>query len=137
MKLFPKLSKTANIMLFTVAGVCLVLLVVGLIVTLFIYPFEKPLAFALGLAAGGVMSLLKVVLLDRSIDHSVDMESKQAQNYARLQAIARYGLTLVFVAAIVVFPKVIGLFGAIMGMLSLQLGAYIANMVIKHKGISI
>jgi len=103
------------------------LLAGGLLIIFFAYRFERPLAFGLGLLTGCALSVLKVILLEKAFNKAVDMGKEKAPNYARLQAVLRYGLTIVVMLGAVVFPRFIGLFGIIAGILSLQLASYITG----------
>lgn len=132
MKLFSNLSRTSAIMMKTVGIVCFAMLILGMSVIIFAYPFEKPLAFAIGMATGYAHSILKVVLLERSINQSMDMEKKQAESYAHLHYIGRFVITIAVFAMVILLPGVFGLFGTILGVLSLQIAAHITSIVLKR-----
>lgn len=127
------LSATAKIMLAVIAALFGALLGIGLAVTLLVYRFEAPLAFGVGLLAGCALSAVKVILLEKALTKAVDMGKQKAQNYTRLQVIARYGLTTLVLLGAVLFPKVIGLFGIIAGILTLQLASYITGMIVRRR----
>lgn len=130
---FSKLSYTAKTMCGVIGIIFGGFLLVGLIVSIFIYRFESPLAYSVGLFLGSALSLVKVILLEKALNSSVELESQKAKNYSSLQAILRYALTIIVLLLVVFFPKVFGLFGAIIGVLSLQLAAYITTAVLKNK----
>lgn len=135
LKQLLKLSNTAAIMCAVIAGLFLALLFLGLGVILLLYPFEQPLPYFLGLLAGCLLSAVKVVLLERSLGHAVDLpEEKQAKNYGHLHAILRYFLTAAVLLVVILFPKVFGLFGMILGILSLQISAYITGFIVRRTG---
>ncbi|WRS26583.1 ATP synthase subunit I [Oscillospiraceae bacterium MB08-C2-2] len=136
MNWLKNLSPTAVLMCKVLCGLFGVFLLVGLAVTSLVYPFEKPLPFAMGLLAGTLLSMAKVILLEKSLGRSMDMKKKQAQNYAGLQAAMRYLLTILVVVVVVFLPAVFGVFGTIIGILSLQLSAYISEYLIHKKGLS-
>lgn len=127
--MLSKYSETAKIMLLALAVILAVLAALGLVVTLAVYPFEKPLAYVLGLLVGGGLSAMKILLLERSIAKTVDMEQKNAQSMARLHFFLRYGLTVLVLVGVVLLRQYIGLFGTLLGLLALQLSAYAANAV--------
>lgn len=131
MRLFSNLSQTSRIMMTSVGVICLVMLGLGLIVIHLIYPFEKPLSFVTGLAIGCIQSMIKIILLEKSISHTLDMEKEHATAFASIQAIGRYVLTIAVFAAVLLLPAIFGLFGAILGVLSLQFAAYATNMVLN------
>lgn len=131
MKLFDNLSKTSKLMLAAIAAVCLALLLLGLLVTTWIFPFEKPSAFAAGIIVGCLHSMLKVILLEKSINQTLDMEKERAASFSHLHTMGRYVLTIAVFAAVILYPNVFGLFGAIIGVVSLQLAAHITNRMLK------
>ena len=131
LKRFFHISGTAAIMLVSLCGLFALLLAAGLLVSSFVYPFEQPLPYAVGLLLGIVSSMIKVVLMDRSINRSVELEGRRAQGYATLHTLLRTGVTILFMLLAVFLPKFVGVFGIILGILSLQFTAYIANAVLK------
>lgn len=127
------LRETAKIMSLAVAGLFALLLIVGELIILFVYQFELPYKYALGLTLGSGLSLLKVVLLTRSIDKGAGSEDPNAAGKTSLHFVFRYGLTIVVLACVVIFKDYFGLFGAIGGILTLQLSAYVTNIVLSKK----
>ena len=127
------MTKTASVMCKTIAILFLILLIIGLAVILLLCPFELPLPYGAGLFLGCALSVLKVILLEKTLNKSADMESKHAQVYASLQVLARYTLTAAVLLGAVFFPKIIGVFGVIFGILTLQISAYITSHIINRK----
>lgn len=121
------LSTTAKNMLTAIVWLFAGLLAAGLAVTLLLYRFEPPLAYALGLALGCASSALKVVLLERSNAKLLELDSKAAENLSRLFFVLRFTLTVILLLPVVLLPDYVGLFGAILGVLSLQAAAHIAG----------
>jgi len=130
-----KLSRTAVTMLIAVAGLFGALLLIGLLIIFLVKRFEGPIPFAAGLLLGCGLSAVKLVLLEKALSKAVDMEAGKAKNYARLQMVLRYGLTLLAVLPAVLFRQAVGLFGLIAGLLTLQLASYIANIYLKNRQI--
>ena len=126
------LSKTGAIMCKALVALFVLLLIAGLLVIRFLYAFERPLPFAVGLLLGCALSALKVVLLEKSLSRSLDMAEKDANNYSSLQAILRYGLTVAVMLSAVFLPRYVGLFGLILGVLSLQPSAYITSFILSR-----
>ena len=118
-------------MLMAVIAICFVLLAIGQIIIHFVYPFENALLYASGMTLGCVHSLIKVVLLEKSISRTIDMDNKGAENIARLHYFGRFALTAAVFACVFLFPGLFGLFGTIIGVVSLQLAAYITNFILK------
>lgn len=131
-KWFARLSPTARAMCAAEGSLYIFLLAVGLTVIWTIYGFEKPSAFAIGLSMGCALSFAKIVLLDKTLAHAVTL-GNQAKNYASLQAILRYFGTIAALAPALIFRDIIGVFGVIAGLLSLQLSAFIASAAITKR----
>jgi len=131
MREFFNVSETAKTMIKSLGVVILILLAGGLLITSFVYSFEKPAPYVIGLLTGGLLSMFKVILLERSLNRSVEMGAKSAQGYVGLQAILRYLLTIAVFLLVVFFPVAFGLFGTILGVLSLQLSAYITGFMMR------
>jgi len=138
----PGMSKTAQIMMTAVVSVCFVLLILGLLVINFIYQFEKSLLYAAGIMIGCVHSLIKVVLLEKSISRTLDIgetggnsehDAKRASNIAYLHYVGRFVLTGAVFVLVIIFPGIFGLFGAIIGVLSLQAAAIVTNAVLQKQ----
>ena len=125
------ISKTAAIIHAAIAGLFAVFAVAGLLIIAFAYPFERPLPYLLGLLLGCALSAVKVVLMEKSIGKSLDMEGKSAKNYAGLMVTLRYLLTFAVLAAVFLLKGVFGVFGVVLGLLSLQLAGYIAGYVLR------
>ena len=126
-------------MMTAVAAVCFVLLIPGLFVINFIYKFEGNLPYTAGIMIGCIHSLIKIVLLEKSINRTLEIgesgehEAKKASGVAYLHYAGRFILTGAVFALAVIFPKIFGIFGAIAGVLSLQAAAIIANMVLQKQ----
>ena len=133
------LSKTARVMLASVAAVCLVLLAAGLLFINLIYKFEGSLPYTAGIMLGCIHSMIKIVLLEKSINRSLDIgasgehEAKRASSVAYLHYVGRLVLTGAVFALAIIFPGIFGLFGAIIGVLSLQAAAIFANIILQKQ----
>ena len=134
MGIFSKLTKTAQVMCICLGLMFVVFLTVGLSIIWFVFPFEKASAFVIGLLTGILLSIVKVILLEKSLANAVEMEDDgKVKNYANLQSILRYLGTMVVLLGAVFFPQVFGVFGIIIGVLSLQISAYITGGILKAK----
>jgi hypothetical protein len=126
------LSRTAKIMCGALLALCVFFLMAGLSAISFLYPFEQPLAYSIGLVTGTLLSVAKVILMEKTLNRAADMgEFKSARNYGALQITLRNVLTLGFFLAVFFFREVFGLFGAIIGVLSLQAAAYITGFILR------
>ena len=129
---FWGLSKTAHVM--CVSLVCLFVLVWtgGILLIVFVYPFEGLLQFSAGLLAGSLLSLAKVILLEKALVKAVDLEDARAKNYANFQAMLRYIGTAAVLSFAFFFNEIFGVIGIICGVLSLQIAAYLTTAVLKR-----
>ena len=133
-----KISKTAAIMMEVVMGLFLLFLVCGLLIAGIVFlitghviRFESPLAYGIGLFVGCLLSVIKIFLLDRSLNRLLDMEGGKAKALGSLQSILRHVLTLGFLLSAFIFPDYIGRVGIIIGVLSLQVASYITTHRLK------
>lgn len=132
---FSGLSLTARTMCKVLAVMFVVFLVAGECVILLAYPFEKPVPYAIGLFVGIAHSILKVALLEKSISKSLNYEGQQAKNYANLQALLRYFITIAVLVLVFFIPNIMGVFGTIIGVLSLQVAALISSRMLRGKNL--
>jgi len=125
----------------TTKGIMLGILVfsaIGLVVGIFLVPY--PLRYAIGVGLGCAMSLLKIFLLERSINRvtSADPEDvKAVQNAMRLGYTSRYLMTgIVLVGAWFLLDyqtqAAWGLAGAFVGTASMTLAAIAAKLFINE-----
>ncbi len=91
-----------------------------------IYFADNILYWVLGIAAGTAISMLKVIMLERTLDRAVDMPPEDAKNYTR----SRYTFRMILsIAAVVVAIKLpwFNVIGVIVGLLLVQPAVYIVN----------
>ena len=118
-------NPTVRIMLLALLVILLILAAIGLAVILLLYPFEKPLPFLLGLATGGALSGVKLLMLEKSLNRTLDMESGHATNMARLHFILRYAVTIAVLALVVILRAYVGIIGTALGIFAMQLTVYV------------
>ena len=122
-----KLSPTSRRLIISVACLQLVFLVVGLPVILFVYRFASPLAYILGLVAGGAFSIAKVWMMERGFEKTMNLPADKADNYGKLQYLLRYLFTIAFLVAVFLLRRWVDPIGSILGIFALQLASYITN----------
>ena len=137
MNLFSKLSKTAKIMILSVVAVCFVLFPVGLLVINLFKPsgvFEtlpETLPYALGLALGAFCSVVKIVLIENSLNRIVDL-GEEEKDKAKLMGTAFYMgrsfFTIAVLAAGIIIP-VVSIAGTVVGVLSLRIAAPLGHVI--------
>lgn len=136
MKQFMRLlniSETAAVMCAVIGGMFALLLAAGTLVSALVFPFERPAAYALGLLLGCLLSAIKVVLLEKSLGSAVEREQGAARGYAGLMYMLRYLLTAAVLVLAFLYRDILGPVGAIIGVLSLQISAYIAGWIMKKR----
>ena len=133
MRFFSALSRISKVMTMWVIAVCLALLSAGLLAIHVIYPFEESLPFIAGVILGCLHSVIKVALLEKSLNRVINMEKDGAESVGRLHFIGRYFLTAAVFIIVILSRGYIGLFGTILGVLSLQIAAYITGHIMKNK----
>jgi ATP synthase I chain. len=117
-KLF-KLSKTGFDMLKNI-------LYIFFIALLGAFFMQNHFAYIIGLILGIIFAIIKLLHLERSINNSLDMDSQNAKNYVFAQYMFRY-LISALVLFVVLTNKYISTIGFIIGLLSLQISAYITG----------
>jgi len=114
-----KLSSLSKKMIFVIVVTSLVFIVGGVI---FFRSFSA-LPFAFGVISTSALNIVKVIMLERTVQKVVDLKEKNAgRNFARLQYLLRFLLTglVLFAAAKTPF---IDFWGAIIGIFTLQIAA--------------
>ena len=128
----PGLSVTAKIMCSVLAGLCAFFMAVGLIVNKFVISFEAPAAYAAGLLIGTALSMVRVIMMERSLNRAADMEDyDHARSYGSMQVFIRNLVTVGVFLLVFFYRTVFGLFGTIIGALSIQLAAYITGFFLR------
>lgn len=99
-------SETCKRMIFSDVAVSLVFYGIA---ALLIIIFENSLGikifnFSLGMIFGTLFTILKILLLEKTVNKAVDMPREQAQNYTRLHYTLRYFLTGAVIVAAVINP---------------------------------
>ena len=111
---------------------CAAFLAAGLLATAFIYPFEPPGPYAAGLFTGMMLSVARIILMEKSLNRSADIgEFHGARNYGAAQVVLRNLLTLGVLVMVFFFRQVFGLFGAIIGILSIQPAALVTGYILR------
>jgi hypothetical protein len=128
-----QLYKTARELRMAMLVVLAVQALVGLLVILTLWAFDRPLPYLLGLAAGGGISAFRLRLLQRSLVKTLDMDSDTAQNMTRLQFALRYFLTAALVAVVVFLRSYVSLIGTLVGILSLQFAVYLVGYMERRR----
>ena len=89
------------------------------------------LYWAVGIALGTFVSVLKVVMLEKTLNKAVDMAPEDAKNYTRSRYTFRMVLTIALVAVAIKIPY-INVIGLIVGLLLIQPAVYIVNFINRN-----
>ncbi len=118
--------------LWYIALTTLALSVVVFIIGLFVS--DNPLKFALGLYYGVAVSLLRLVLLARAVNTSVDMDANTSKKYM----LGQYNMRMLLTIAALVFAAFVrdrlSIIALVIGLLIMQPAVYIANIIYEKKG---
>lgn len=120
------MSDTCKKLSTVIAVLGLIALVVGLFFA------GNKIYWIVGIVLGTIASLIKVYMLERTLDKAVDMDPKNANNYTR----ANYTMRLVVSVVIVVLAclvEQINVVGVLIGLLLVQPAAYITNLLLPIK----
>lgn len=116
--------KTRNGLILTTIVLGIVCIVVGL------FFVNGMLPWILGIVIGVLMCIFRVFSMTRSIEKAVNMTPEDAKNFAQLQYVFRYVVTLA-VAVVACYTGYANVFGVIVGLLLLQPAVYIYNFIDK------
>ncbi len=108
----------------TMIKLILVVLALGLLVSGISVVFFKNINFCGGVAFGAFFTILKLIITEKSIEHSFKYDEKGADSYMKAQYAVRYFLTGGALIAAALIPQ-IDLYGGIVGILLAQPAAYI------------
>lgn len=123
------LSQTGNKLILAV--IALAILVCGISMVFF-----DNISFCGGVIFSTVFVIVKLIITEKSIQHSLNLDPKGAEAYMKAQYAIRYFLTgMILIAAALIEP--INLYGAIVGVLLAQPAGYIVMYMESKTGKSI
>lgn len=114
------LSDTSKSIMVCIVAVSAVALGVGVFFAADAWVYFKGLAF------GTIITLLKTVLLERTVNKALDMNKHKADSYMRLHYMLRYTITGV-VLVVAALEDSISLIGLIIGLLAMRPAVYIVS----------
>jgi len=130
-----KLSVAGQKMVFVICIAALIIAAVGAVVYIFVdsLPTLDAIPFALGVVLTSALNILKIVMLERTIRITLDMEDPdRGKNYIRIQYLLRYILSgaVLLAAGLVSYytPYTSIAIGAIIGIFTMQ----ISVIVVRH-----
>ena len=118
-----KISSTSKQIIITT--IALFFIVTG-ISTFFVKDIKH---FLIGLVFGTIFSILKLILLEKTLNKALDMSGQKAINYTRIHYTLRYFLT--FIVLLSAVYKGFNIFGVIIGVVLTIPAIYIVNLKIK------
>lgn len=112
-------------MLVGIVGNTLVIGIIGLMIA------PNKSAFALGAFLGGITSVFILMLLYRSLERALSMESKEAEKYSVRAAIIRLVLMCIPLVLSILFPNMFNVLGVFFGLMGLKVSAFLQP--VMHK----
>ncbi|GEM_PF-5041466 len=128
MKKEIKPSDTLRFIFASMAGTTLIILIIGIFVS------KQPLNFILGLLFGAAVSVIRILMLAKSVKVSVEMEPAESKTYMMGQYNLRMLLTVAAVVAGAMLKERFSIFGIILGLIAMQPSVYIANFIYERLG---
>ena len=120
-----KISKTTSQII--VMMLALSLLCLGISV----FFVKDIIMFLIGLLFGSIFSILKIILLEKTLNKAIDMEKSKAINYTRFNYVLRYFLTFLVLIIAVYRRDIMDLFGVIIGLILTRPAIYFVNLINK------
>lgn len=105
-------------------------LVIGIIGSFFVqdlYPFW------LGLMVGTFFSIIKLYMMEKSIQKSIQMDPKKASLYTTFQYLFRYVLTAIVFIIIATTQPTVAIFSTALGMITMKIAVYLYSFQEKRK----
>ena len=140
--LYKNLSDTGKMLIKISAVISLILGILGALLINDNAPYAeqmnyvtlvgKKVPFLIGLLLGEILTVIKIILIDRSCSKALDMEVSQGKLYASGQYFVRFILTGAVLIAALLRPE-IGFLGCLLGIAALQLAAIMVPVVEKNK----
>ena len=118
-----KLTGQARKMFVVICVTAAAFITAGLVAGRVFEQFNPPLPYIFGVLLTSAINVLKVKMLDDAAAKAVDMESRGAANYIRLQYLLRFFLTGAALVVAALTP-VLNLLGAALGVLTWPVAAY-------------
>ena len=129
------ISKTAKRLIQCAGFVSLAAFGVGIVLIMLFFEINI-LFFAFGILWGYSVTCYRVFSLDRNLNNSVDLADGKAKGYAVFGFFFRYILTFGALAA-AVFVPFIDIWGAFIGVLSLQPAGYLVRLFLKDEDVGV
>lgn len=121
-----KISSTTKQILIMMFALSLILFGIGSLFT------ENILSFFIGFLLGTGFSMLKLILLEKTISRAMEMPQEKAINYTRLHYTLRYILTGVVLLIAVFRKEQIDLIAVIIGLIILRPAIYLVALKEKR-----
>jgi len=126
MSRLKNLSQTAKQLMVSTLAVCAVFFAAAAFFR------DDIVRLALGVLLGWTCCCVRIFMMERSINKMLDMCGK-ASIYANAQFLARYAVAAVTLIAAALLPGIFDIVGAVLGVISIQLGAYAVKLIFKDK----
>ncbi|MCL2700038.1 MAG: hypothetical protein FWE68_06980 [Defluviitaleaceae bacterium] len=95
-------------------------------------PLIPLVRMALGVLIGYISCIVRILMLNSTLKHITDMPEAKAAGHAKLQFLVRYAVCAAFLIAAALGQKYVSLYGAVLGVISMQFGAYLTRVIFKE-----
>ncbi len=117
-----KISNTTKQIILTMLSLSLIFLGIAFLLKASIIPFLK------GLFVGVVFSILKLILIEKTIEKSLKMDKNKATLYTSFNFILRYVLTAFVLIIVLLNKEEISFIATVLGVIVLQPATYIVGL---------
>lgn len=123
-------SETSKKMIILMGILFLIECIAGVI---FFNTVSSSIGFIIGLLIGTGLSIIKLILLEKALIKSMEMEKKTASTYINRQYFFRYLITAIVLVISAINHPTINLFGVGIGLINMQISAYIYGLFFSSK----
>ena len=124
----PSISSASKKMIILMCILFIIECIGGLI---FFGTIGNSIGFFAGAFIGTFLSAIRLILLERALNKSVNMEKKVASSYMNRQYFFRYMIAAVSLVLIAISHPRINLIGAGIGLINMQISAYLYGLFLN------
>ncbi|MCL1936263.1 MAG: ATP synthase subunit I [Defluviitaleaceae bacterium] len=110
--------------------IMLIIALIGAIFSVFLF-FDYWINVLYGIFAGTLISILRFLSIEKSVEKSITLNSEKARFHSSLTATGRLFATLILITVLAFFHPYINLFGVGFGVLNMQISVYISKLFKK------
>ena len=110
-------------------AVILLVSAVGVVVGAVLLDKSHVLAYCMGVVAGMLGSILRVVVLERGVKAALEKNPRDADNYMKLNSFTRLGIAAASLGLALWLLQDYGFYGAAVGILAMSVAAHVVGML--------